>query len=44
MDMIEDDENEEVKTHFSLDAALEYLVGKDAVIEKFTVIRKTLPF
>lgn len=44
MDLIEDDENEEVKTHFSLDAALEYLVGKGAVIEKFAVIRKTLPF
>ena len=44
MDLIEDDENEEVKIFISLDAALEYLAVKGAIIEKFSVISSTLPF
>lgn len=44
MQFIEDDENEEIKEFISLDAALRYLVGKGAEIEKFTVIKGILPF
>lgn len=44
MDLLEDNENEEVKTFTDLDAALSYLTSKGAEIEKFVAIKNTLPF
>ena len=44
IDMIEDNENEELKTFGNLNAALTYLINKGAVIEKFSAMKTTLPF
>ncbi|ALI01347.1 hypothetical protein C1Y08_04265 [Pseudomonas sp. FW306-02-F02-AA] len=44
MDLLEDDENEEIKEFSTLDAALDHLKNKGAELEKFTAIKKSLPF
>jgi hypothetical protein len=44
MDLLEDDENEEIKEFLTLDAALDYLRNKGAALEKFAAIKNTLPF
>ncbi|TVT93320.1 hypothetical protein [Pseudomonas sp. RGB] len=44
IDMIEDNENEELKTFENLDSALTYLTNKGAEIEKLSTIKNNLPF
>lgn len=44
IDMIEDNENEELKTFENLNTALTYLINKGAAIEKFSAMKTTLPF
>lgn len=44
MNLLEDDENEEIKEFSTLDAALDYLRSKGAALEKFAAIKNSLPF
>lgn len=44
MDVLEDDENEEVREFSSLNDAVEHLRARGAALEKFAPIRRALPF